>query len=327
MRTVHGASSPFMTSSSPPAPPGNLRAEILQALRAPEIRTWLIAAAVLTALFSPFLYRLFDFALDSNLYSHIPLMPVIALYLIWQDRALLPPHRATLPRYWAGAAALAGTALSAAYGIQHWSGDPLPVTDALALATGGYLLLLLATGLAFLDAARLRQIAFPAALLVFMVPFPDAVESAIETVLQHGSADVAYALFEITGTPLFRNELIFQLPNITLEVAPQCSGIHSTLALFITSLVAGYLFLRAPRHRAILAFIVIPLAFVRNGFRVFVLGELCVRIGPEMIHSFVHHRGGPLFFALSLIPFSLVLFYLVRRERRLFAAPSALPNA
>ncbi len=316
-----------MTPGSPPARPESLFAEISRALRAPELRPWLTAATILTVLFSPFLYRLFDFALNSNLYSHIPLMPAIALYLIWQDRHLLPPHSRVLPRAWAAVAGLSGLGLVSAYVVQQFSRDPLPVTDALALGAGGYLLLLLAVCLAFVDAARLRRIAFPFALLAFMVPFPDAVEAGIETVLQHGSAEVAYVLFEITGTPLFRNELIFQLPNITLEVAPQCSGIHSTLALFITSLVAGHLFLRSPRHRAILSFIVIPLAFVRNGFRVFVLGELCVRIGPEMIHSFVHHRGGPLFFALSLIPFSLVLFYLVRRERRLVAASSATPNA
>lgn len=316
-----------MNSSSPPAPSGSILAEIARALRAPELRAWWVATGALVLLFSPFLFRLFRFALDSNLYSHIPLMPVIAGYLIWQDRDRLPPHHRPLPRLWAAAAAVAGAALSGLYAFWRWRGESLSPTDTMAMTTGGFLLLFLAACLAFLDAGRMRQLAFPLGLLVFMVPFPDAVESGIETVLQHGSAEVAYVLFEITGTPLFRNELIFQLPNITLEVAPQCSGIHSTLALFITSLVAGHLFLRSPGHRAILSLLVIPLAFVRNGFRVFVLGELCVRIGPEMIHSFVHHRGGPLFFALSLIPFSLVLFFLVRRERIRFAVTPAQPSA
>jgi exosortase/archaeosortase family protein len=60
---------------------------------------------------------------------------------------------------------------------------------------------------------------------------------------------------------------------------------------------------------------VIPLALLRNGFRVFVLGELCTHIGPQMIDTPIHHQGGPLFFALSLIPFFLLLVWLRKSER------------
>jgi len=84
--------------------------------------------------------------------------------------------------------------------------------------------------------------------------------------------------------------------------------------LFITSLVAGGLFLRSPWRRAVLTLAVLPLALLRNGFRVFTIGQLCVRIGPQMIHSPIHKQGGPLFFALSLIPFFLLLLWLRKSE-------------
>jgi exosortase/archaeosortase family protein len=101
-----------------------------------------------------------------------------------------------------------------------------------------------------------------------------------------------------------------------MEVAPQCSGIHSTLVLFIVSLVAGYLFLQRPWARAVLAVAVAPLALLRNGFRIFTIGQLCVQVDPDMINSFIHRQGGPLFFALSLIPFFLLLLLLRRLEHR-----------
>jgi hypothetical protein len=41
-----------------------------------------------------------------------------------------------------------------------------------------------------------------------------------------------------------------------------------------------------------------------------------VHVDPAMIDSWIHQRGGPLFFALSLIPFFLLLFMLCRSERR-----------
>jgi exosortase/archaeosortase family protein len=61
---------------------------------------------------------------------------------------------------------------------------------------------------------------------------------------------------------------------------------------------------------------VLPLALLRNGFRIFVVGELCVNYGPQMIESYVHRHGGPFFFGLSLIPFFLLVIWLSRRERR-----------
>jgi exosortase/archaeosortase family protein len=97
------------------------------------------------------------------------------------------------------------------------------------------------------------------------------------------------------------------------------------LVLFITSLLAGKMFLRSPWNRAWLCLAVVPLALVRNGFRVFVLGELCIHVGPEMLDSPVHHHGGPLFFVLSLVPFFLLLYFLRKTEPKGAAGPA--PNS
>ena len=144
---------------------------------------------------------------------------------------------------------------------------------------------------------------------------PVALRGFIEAGLQQGSAAVANVFFTIADTPMVNDGLVFRLPGIQIEVAPECSGIHSTVVLFITSLLAGHYFLRRPWKRVVLCLIVIPLALLRNGFRVFVIGELCVHVGPQMINSVIHRRGGPLFFLLSLIPFFYLLFYLRRGDQ------------
>ena len=72
------------------------------------------------------------------------------------------------------------------------------------------------------------------------------------------------------------------------------------------------MFLRSPWKRAVLTLAVIPLAIIRNGFRILTISWLCVHVGPEMIDSPIHHRGGPIFFILSLIPFFALLFLLRR---------------
>jgi len=176
-----------------------------------------------------------------------------------------------------------------------------------------------------LGQATLRALAFPLTFLVFMIPFPTAVRTGLETFLQHGSAEVAHLLFKLAGTTVFYNDLIFRLRGINLEVAPECSGIRSSLALFITSLLAGHFFLRTPWKSAVLTLAVIPLALFRNGFRIFTIGELCVHINPDMINSYIHRQGGPIFFVLSLIPFFFLLRLLFKSEtsRNVASTPSA----
>ena len=143
---------------------------------------------------------------------------------------------------------------------------------------------------------------------------PDAMVNALETGSKVASAEAANLFFDASGTPILRDGLIFQLPNITIQVAQECSGIRSSWVLFITSLLAANLFLRNNWRRAALVGWIVPLGIIRNGFRVFVIGTLCIHYGPQMIDSPIHHRGGPLFFALSLAPLFLLLFFLRRGE-------------
>ena len=46
------------------------------------------------------------------------------------------------------------------------------------------------------------------------------------------------------------------------------------------------------------------------------LAMLCEHIDPRMIHSWVHTHGGPLFFALSLVPLLILLLVLRTSEKQ-----------
>ncbi|MEO5959998.1 MAG: exosortase/archaeosortase family protein, partial [Opitutaceae bacterium] len=268
---------------------------------------YVVATALLCLAFAKPLWGLARFSLGSDIYSHVVLMPFVSLYLVWIKRRELPPASRSARGFAILFFAMGGIAV-AGYWWANWQGAKLAPEDALALTTLGWLLLFAGVSAWFLGHEVLRSIRFPLAMLAFMIPFPVAVLNGIEFFLQHGSAQAALAMFRIVGTPLFQHGLVFELPgNFSMQVAPECSGIHSTLALLITSLLAGHIFLRSAWARTILTLAVVPLALVRNGFRVFTLGELCVHISPKMIDSYIHHHGGPIFFALSLVPFSILL--------------------
>jgi exosortase C (VPDSG-CTERM-specific) len=279
------------------------------------LRKLVIAGVVLLIVFSLPLYNLVRFSLGSSLYSHIVLIPFISLYLIWNRRSALTSSTTAnrvLPVLFFGA----GCALLVGLGATRLSGAKLDEVDSLALTTLAFLVFFAGICAWLLGRQILRLIGFPLAFLLFMVPMPTFLVTTIETWLQYGSAAVAHLLFKLADTTVFVDGLSFQLTGITLQIAPECSGIHSSLALLITSVVTGYFLLRSPGKRAVLALAVIPLAVLRNGFRVFVLGELCVHISPEMINSYIHHNGGPIFFVISLIPFFLLLLILVKLERK-----------
>ena len=267
---------------------------------------------LLTLLFIQPLGRLMLYAAGSDLHSHIVLVPFVSAYLLYDRRRTLPSPGG---RSRAGAVLLGAIGLAALAAAFVWRGS-LSLNDHLALMALAYVSLLAAGGFLFLGAKWMASGAFPVAFLVFLAPLPDAAVYWLENASALASAEAAAMYFGIAGTPLVRNGTIFELPGIVLQVAQECSGIRSSWVLFITSLLASHLFLESPWRRLVLVAFVIPLGILRNGFRVFVIGMLCVHVGPHMIDSVIHHRGGPIFFALSLVPLFLLLWWLRRGERR-----------
>ena len=286
------------------APPAQLPA---------QVRRLALLTIGLAVCFAQPLYQLSRFAFHSDLYSHILLIPFVSVYLAWLKKPFLSAPSEPNRKLAAVPFAL-GLTLFLGYEAAVHSGAPLERVDSLAWASFCFVLFFVSICVFCLGRETLRGLAFPLCFLVFIVPFPTFVVAGIETFLQYTSAVTAHALFVLTGMPVFRNGLSFQLPGMPLQVAPECSGIHSTLVLFITSLVAGELFLTAPWKRALLTIAVVPLGILRNAVRICTIGHLCVHVSPEMINSWIHRRGGPLFFLVSLVPLFLLLHYLRRSE-------------
>ena len=269
-------------------------------------------AIVLLAAFAKPLLSLVNHAAGSHLHSHILLVPFISAYLIYIRRDQLTKEYASSPGLAAipllgGIVALAA-ALRERFILSH--------NDYLALITLSFVCFFAAGGFFFLGRKWMTAAAFPVFFLIFMIPMPDRMADVLETASKLASTEAASFFFDISSTPVLRDGTVFQLPNIVIQVAQECSGIRSSWVLVITSLLAANLFLRSNWRRGLLVGFVIPLGIIRNGFRIWVIGTLCVRFGPQMIHSVIHHRGGPLFFALSLIPLFLVLWALRRQEHR-----------
>lgn len=278
---------------------------------------YVMYVAILSLICGGPLMTLGRYALKQELHSHILLIPLISLYLASLKRdALFRERHGSAAGAAVGALIFAAAAAAAFCGPALAGVTALGQHDAMVRTAACYALLLAAGGFVFLGTSRMRLLVFPFALLGFMVPLPDMVVLSMEDFLMRASAWLAQLLFHWTGTPVFRVGQIIELPGTTLEVARNCSGIRSSWVLFITSLIASYMFLSSTWHRSILVAMVIPLGILRNAIRVLVIGLLCIHVGPEMIDSWIHHRGGPLFFVVSLVPLFAAAAWFCQREKR-----------
>lgn len=248
----------------------------------------------------------------SQHYSHIALVPLLSLYLLYLRRAAIFSAVEWSP--------FLGSILMGVGGaVSLTTKDPISETlEAYSLAILPFVMMCWGAFLLCYGIQAVRAASFGLGLMVFMVPFPSVVLDAVVAFLQHSSSEATDLLFSVLGVPVFREGFVFRLSDFTIYVAEECSGIRSALALFITSLVAGHLFLRSAWGRLGLMSIVVPLAIVKNAMRIVGLALLANYVDPSFItDSTVHRNGGIPIFVLSLaVLFSFV--WLIRKVERRF---------
>ncbi len=268
-----------------------------------------IYLGILCGAFALYLRELAAFAAHSQVHSYILLIPLVTAYLIYIRWKHLSRELSSSWGYaLLSAAAGTGALLASQYFVD------LGQNDYMTLIALSFFCFVIAGTFLFLGSKWALSAMFPVFFLAFMIPLPEAAVDLLENASKEASAEVANWLFLISGTPFLRNGTLFQLPGITITVAKECSGIRSSLVLVITSLLAANMFLHTTWRRALLVCAVIPLGLLRNGIRVLVISLLCVHIGPDMINSVIHRRGGPVFFTLSLVPLFAMLWLFRQQE-------------
>jgi len=270
---------------------------------------WCLYLVILCGAFALPLRAFVTYARNSDVHSYGLLIPFVTAYLIYIRWKQLSRE---LSSAWGYALLLTATGTGALLASLRFT--ELGQNDYMTLIALSFVCFAIAGAFLFLGGKWAYSAMFPLFFLAFMIPLPEAAVDFLENASKEASAEVANWLFLISGTPVLRAGTVFQLPGITIEVAKECSGIRSSLVLVITSLLAANMFLHTTWRRALLVCAVIPLGLLRNGLRILVISLLCVHIGPQMIHSVIHRRGGPVFFVASLVPLFVVLWWLRRGD-------------
>ena len=268
----------------------------------------LLAAAV--AWFWQALTLLYGLSQEQEHYSHIILIPLVSLYVLYGSRAAILASREWSP--------VLGALLIGLGSVGYWQSDAAAFgSDALSMTMAAFVAICWGIFLLGYGARLFQYVSFGLLFLLFMVPFPSFALSAIIQFLQRMSAEASDVIFALLGVPVFREGFSFSLTNFSVHVAEECSGIRSFLSLVITMLVAGHFFLRSLWAKLGIVAFVVPLAIVKNAFRIVGLTLLANYVDPTYItNSVLHRSGGIPLFALSVVVLLSLVWVLRKIERR-----------
>ena len=281
-------------------------------------RFWIFTIFTLiagTVVFEPL--KVFMSSPRQELYSHILLIPLVSGSLLFRNRRKIFGNDSCFSPYGIGLLCLG----AAAYGLAYFKKAEFDQNDYASLILLSGIILWVGAFAGLYGAKVLRVALFPILFLVFMVPIPNVLMGKIIYGLQIGSTEAAEILFTLTGVPFQREGFLFHLPGISVEVADVCSGIRSSLALFITGVLAGHLFLDRFWKKLFLALLVFPVTILKNGLRITTLSLLGAYVDERWLtQSFLHHSGGFVFFIPALGIMAGALWILRATERKRLGA-------
>ena len=164
--------------------------------------------------------------------------------------------------------------------------------------------------------ASLKAAAFAAGLLLFIIPLPASIMDQLVVLLQKGSATAAFGLFRLMGLPVLRNGFLFSLPGLEIEISEECSGIRSSVSLFLASMIAAKVCLRSPWKRLLLVAVSVPVVIAKNALRIVVITWLGLNVSRDFLFGELHRTSGIVFSPLAILVLGLVLWTLSRLERK-----------
>jgi len=275
--------------------------------------------AVSALLFAKPLIALVHLSLTNDDASHLIVIPFLTAGLVFIERRTIFNN----PSFSAGGGIFLFLSVIIAIGVRL-AGDIM--TPDLRL-TGNVLavILLWIAGFAFSFGKTAVKSAYFSLLFLFLtVPLPNLLLERIISLLQAGSAEITEVLFSLTGVPVLREGLVFHLARVNIEVARECSGIRSTIALFILALPVVHYGLHSLWKKLFFLACAFFMMILKNGIRIVTLTLLAMYVDPSFLFGTLHRDGGIVFFLLGLLLLLPVLLLLQRGESPALAGTKEL---
>jgi len=237
--------------------------------------------------------------------SHGFAVPVISAYLRWRRRDSL----AQLP--------IEGSILGlplivfalAMLVVGSLGGEPFVARLSLPLVLFGAVLFLM-------GGAITRQSWVAIAYLAFMVPLPYLTLRALTYQSRLFDAGITAQALGWLGIPVLRDGVMLHLPNMTLEVADDCSSVPAIAALLALGAAYSQVQSRPSWIRALLTISAAPLGLLSNIIRLILTSISAYYFGPIALNNVIHKFNGTSVFLATVLLLVLLDTLLVRVRAR-----------
>ena len=218
-------------------------------------------------------------------YSHGYLIPIIALFLIWQKRSEFSTEASG--GSWTGVlVVMLGLAmfimgnLGAIYTVMQYA----------------FLLTLFGLALALFGWRAVRVLFVPIAYLAFMIPLPNFLYFNLSSELQLISSQLGVAVIRLFGISVHLEGNVIDLGIYKLQVVEACSGLRYLFPLMSFGFLCAYLYRGPLWQKAILFLSTIPITILMNSFRIGMIGVFVEYYGIETAEGFLHFFEGWIIF-------------------------------
>ena len=258
------------------------------------LKSWWPVVIGLLVLYVPSYWMLAHGLWNSDDYAHGPIVLVVTLYLIWQQRAVFAgADKATRGEAATGWILLIAGLLAYALGRSQ---------DILLFEIGSQIPVILGALLITLGMKSVRALWFALFFLLFMIPLPGFVVDAATGPLKQYISVIAEQILYAAGYPIGRSGVTLTIGPYQLLVADACSGLHSMFSLSAMGLLYLYLMQHTSTTRnLIIMAAILPIAFAANIVRVMVLILVTYHMGDEAGQGFLHGFAGIMLFIIGLL--------------------------
>lgn len=238
-----------------------------------------------------------DWQRDEN-YSVGQLVPLAALYLLWQDRTAI--RRCVFQPFWGGVGLLILAQVLRFGGLMF-----------LFESAERYSLILTVAGMVLLIGGTrfFRQTAWVLLFLFLMVPLPGKVHNLLSGPLQNLATAGAVFTLELAGVTVAREGNIILLNHsVPLAVAEACSGLRMLTAFVVVAATLAYVVNRPRWQKAVLVISSVPVAILCNLARLVVTAQLYLVADSKTAERFFHDFAGFTMMPLAVLILVIELY-------------------
>lgn len=226
---------------------------------------------------------------SSEDYSHGFFIVPVAIYALWQKRDEL----GTLPVQSSRFGIVLLIASLFVYVLALYAEIKTVAPLAMIISIAGVVLYLY-------GGVILRKSLYPLFFLLFMIPVPAQIYSAMTIPLQLIVTRASVWFSALVGLPIFREGNVIYLPERTLEVVQACSGLRSLMTLLTLSVIISYFTLNSNWLRGLLLLFGVPVAIVVNIIRVLIMILAFYYFDFDLTQGTIHTIFGMAIFVLAI---------------------------